>query len=81
MIRIFDITLKDMLQMARDRKIFMFLLVMPIVFTLLFGYAFGGFGGGESDPRIPVGYLAADESWLADELHSLLEGSDVIRLL
>ena len=80
MIRIFDITLKDMLQMVRDRKIFMFLLVMPIVFTLLFGYAFGGFGGGESDPRIPVGYLAADENWLTDELHSLLKESDVIRL-
>ncbi len=81
MIRIFDITFKDMLQMARDRKIFMFLLVMPIVFTLLFGYAFGGFGGGDSDPRIPVGYLAADTNWLAGELHDLLSGSDVIRLV
>lgn len=80
MIRIIDITLKDMLQMARDRKIFMFLLVMPIIFTLLFGYAFGGFGGGNSDSRLPVGYLAEDESWLTDELHSLLRDSDVIRL-
>jgi ABC-2 type transport system permease protein len=80
MIRIIDITLKDMLQMARDRKIFMFLLVMPIIFTLLFGYAFGGFGGGNSDSRLPVGYLAEDESWLTDELHSLLRASDVIRL-
>jgi ABC-2 type transport system permease protein len=79
-IRIIDITLKDMLQMVRDHKIFMFLLVMPVIFTLLFGYAFGGFGGGSSDSRLPVGYLAEDESWLAGELRSLLEGSDVIRL-
>jgi len=80
MIRIIDITLKDMLQMARDRKIFMFLLFMPIVFTLLFGYAFGGFGGGNSDPRLPLGYLDADDSWLSEELHDLLAASDVIRL-
>jgi ABC-2 type transport system permease protein len=79
-IRIIDITLKDMLQMVRDHKIFMFLLVMPVIFTLLFGYAFGGFGGGSSDSRLPVGYLAEDESWLAGELRSLLEASDVIRL-
>jgi len=79
-IRIIDITLKDMLQMVRDRKIFMFLLVMPILFTLLFGYAFGGFGGGDTDPRLPVGYLNADDSWLSGELHNLLIASDVIRL-
>ena len=39
MIRIFDITLKDLLQLTRDFKTFMFLLVMPVAFTLLFGYA------------------------------------------
>lgn len=80
MIRIIDITLKDMLQMARDRKIFMFLLVMPLIFTVLFGYAFGGFGGGDTDPRLPVGYLDADDSWLSQELQTLLRSSDVIRL-
>ena len=80
MIRIIDITLKDILQMARDRKILMFLLVMPILFTLLFGFAFGGFGGGDSDSRLPVGYLDADDSWLSEELRNLLIASDVIRL-
>ena len=45
MIRIFDIALKDLLQLSRDFKTFMFLLIMPILFTFLFGYAFGGFGG------------------------------------
>lgn len=80
MIRIIDITLKDILQMARDRKIFMFLLLMPIIFTVLFGYAFGGFGGDNTDPRIPVGYLDADDSWLSQELYKLLNASDVIRL-
>ncbi len=47
MIRILDITLKDLMQLLRDAKTFMFLLIMPIVFTFLFGYAFGGFSSAE----------------------------------
>jgi ABC-2 type transport system permease protein len=80
MIRIFDIAGKDLLQMLRDRKIFLFLLVMPIAFTLLFGYAFGGFSRGTSDSRLPVGYLDADDSWLSQNLQDTLNASEVIRL-
>jgi ABC-2 type transport system permease protein len=80
MIRIFDITRKDLLQLRRDRKTFFFLLIMPVVFTFLFGFAFGGFGGAESDSRLPVGFVNQDFSWLSDELHNLLANSQVIRL-
>ena len=80
MIRILDIALKDLLQLMRDFKTFMFLLIMPILFTFLFGYAFGGFGGNESDSRVPVGYLSLDDSWVTEELHDLLKNSEVIRL-
>jgi ABC-2 type transport system permease protein len=80
MIRIFDIALKDLLQLSRDFKTFMFLLIMPILFTFLFGYAFGGFGGNDSDSRLPVGYISQDDNWITDELHDLLAKSDVIRL-
>jgi ABC-2 type transport system permease protein len=80
MIRIIDITLKDLVQLLRDRKIFLFLLIMPILFTFLFGFAFGGFGGGDSDPRLPVGYLDEDRSRVSQTLFDLLSGSEVIRL-
>ncbi len=80
MIRIFDITLKDLIQLLRDFKTFMFLLIMPILFTLLFGYAFGGFSGGESDSRLPVGYLSQDNHWVIKSLHDLFAKSEVIRL-
>ncbi|MCA1899721.1 MAG: ABC transporter permease [Chloroflexi bacterium] len=79
MLRILDIAFKDLLQLSRDFKVFMFLLIMPILFTFLFGYAFGGFGG-ESDSRLPVGYLALDDHWVTDKLHRLLANSEVIRL-
>ncbi len=80
MIRILDIAFKDLLQLSRDFKTFMFLLIMPILFTFLFGYAFGGFGGNDSDSRLPVGYISQDDNWVTDELHDLLAESDVIRL-
>jgi len=62
MIRILDIALKDLRQLMRERETFLFLLLMPIIFTLLFGYAFGGFSSGESDARLPIGYLDEDGS-------------------
>ena len=77
--RSFDIAQKDLLQLMRDRKTFMFLLMMPVIFTFLFGYAFGGFGGG-GDSRLPVGYLDEDHSRLSEKLHDLLAASQVIRL-
>lgn len=79
MIRILDIAFKDLLQLLRDFKTFMFLLIMPILFTFLFGYAFGGFGGG-GDSRLPVGYLSQDDHWVSDALHELLSESELISL-
>lgn len=80
MIRILDIALKDLRQLMRERETFLFLLLMPIIFTLLFGYAFGGFGSGEGDPRLPVGYLDEDGSPISRQLHGLLANSEVLRL-
>jgi ABC-2 type transport system permease protein len=76
--RIFDIALKDLRQIMRNRMTFLFLLIMPIAFTLLFGLAFGG--SGNADPRLPVGYLDQDDSRISLGLKSLLSSSTVIRL-
>ena len=80
MIRIIDIAFKDLMQLSRDFRTFMFLLIMPIVFTFLFGFAFGSFGGGNSDSRLPVGYISQDSHWVTNSLHGLLDKSEVIRL-
>jgi len=79
--RIFDITLKDLTELTRNWMTFLFLLLMPIVFTLLFGFAFSGSGKPPADPRLPVGVLDLDESSLSAELVALLNGSNVIRLV
>jgi ABC-2 type transport system permease protein len=77
--RVIDITLKDLSQLTRDRKTFLFLLFMPLVFTLLFGYAFGGFNS-NADSRLSVGYLDEDKSAASSKLRDLLAASEVIRL-
>ncbi len=78
--RILDIAQKDLLQILRDRKTFLFLLIMPIAFTFLFGFAFGGFSKTESDPRLPVAVIDEDGGELSLKLVELLENSEVIAI-
>lgn len=78
--RILDLTLKDLTQLARDWKSALFLIVMPIAFTLLLGFVFSGTGGQE-DPRLPVGFLDQDRSAVSDSLYDLLQASGAIRLV
>jgi len=78
--RTLDITFKDLLQLVRDRKTFLFLLIMPIAFTFLMGFASGGFSRSASDARLPVGFLDQDGTWMTRALRDLLESSQVIRL-
>jgi len=76
--RIFDIAEKDLMQILRDRKTFLFLLIMPVAFTFLFGFAFGGFSKGSPDPRLPVVLINLDGGDLSLRLAGLLENSEVI---
>lgn len=78
MIRILDLAWKDLLQNVREKQTFIFLLIMPIIFTLLFGLAFGGTGGAGGDLRLPVGVLDQDNSRFSQSLVKLLRASDVI---
>jgi ABC-2 type transport system permease protein len=76
---ILDIALKDIRQLIFDWRTALFLLLMPIGFTLLFAYVFSGGDGGD-DPRLPVGYIDQDGgSILSNRLLFLLESSESIR--
>ena len=80
--RIIDIALKDLLQIVRDWKSAMFLVVMPILFTLFFGVVLGPVFAGDAnaDPRLPLAVINHDGSDpLSAGLLDLMAGSDVIR--
>jgi ABC-2 type transport system permease protein len=76
--RIIDLAIKDLRQITRDRKSFLFLLIMPIAFTLLFGFAFGG--NNTADPRLPIGLANGDGSELSRQLVTMLAASEVVRI-
>jgi ABC-2 type transport system permease protein len=77
--RIVDLARKDLSQIARDWKSALFLAVMPILFTLFFGFVFKPVEAAE-DPRLPVSLVNHDlEGKLAADLQELLAGSDIIR--
>ncbi len=79
--RIFDLALKDLLQVTRDWRAAFFLVVMPVAFTVMFGFAFGGFSAGEpDDSRLPVGLLDQDQGSLSPQLVSILDNSKVIAI-
>ena len=78
--RAIDLAAKDLKQLLRDWRSALFLLALPVVFTVLFGFAFGGLGTGKGDPRLPVGVLDQDGSSVASShLLGLLGTSAVIR--
>ena len=81
--RMLDLARKDILQLLRDWKSALFLVVMPILFTIFFGLIFGAAFGNEKsqgDPRLPVGFVNQDPGGLLGaSLESLLPKSDVIR--
>ena len=74
--RIFDIAFKDLLQILRDRKSAIFLVVMPVLFTLIMGSLLRGSG---EPTRQPVGLLDGDQGGsFSVELRKWLEGSDLV---
>jgi ABC-2 type transport system permease protein len=78
--RAIDLAYNDLLQVVRDWQAALFLVVMPIAFTLLFGFLFGGFSAGdEEDPRLPVGFQDLDGGVLASHIHRFLEASAAVR--
>lgn len=81
--RILDLMCKDIVQITRDWKSALFLVIMPILFTIFFGLIFGAaFSEAKSgeDPRLPTGFINEDQGGLiSTSFERLLPGSNVIR--
>ena len=77
--RILDIALKDLTQVIRDKKSLFFLVLMPIAFTLILGFAFRS---SEKDPRLPIGWVDRDpDGTLSAQLRDLLAAGGAVELV
>ncbi len=83
MMRILDLALKDLSQILRDRKSLVFLMVMPIAFTLFMGFAYqGNSGPAAAEARLRLGWVNQDPGGLlAQQLYQQLSGSSTLELL
>jgi ABC-2 type transport system permease protein len=81
--RIFDITLKDISQIFRDKMSLVLLIGMPIVFTLFMGFAYrSGTDPKESDPRLVLGWVNQDpDGLITQQLYDSLSASPSLRLV
>ena len=55
--RVLLLAYKDLKQIFQTWQSAFFLLLMPVGFTLMFGFIFGGIGGDPEDPRLLIGVL------------------------
>src|SRR5512146_792823 len=81
--RIFDLALKDLSQVFRDKRSLVFLVAMPIAFTLFMGFAYKGQQPKTAaDQRTPLGWVNQDpDGALSKQLYAMLSGSDAVRLV
>ena len=70
---------KDLRQVLRDRRALIFLLLMPVAFTLFFGLAIPTTGAGSHDGRLPLGLVDSDGSALSTQLRRTLADSAGVR--
>jgi ABC-2 type transport system permease protein len=69
---------KDLQQTVRDKLSFVFILVMPLAFTLFFGLLFGA---NSSVDKLPLAVWDADGGAAATQLVAALGRSDVVRVV
>lgn len=81
--RIFDLALNDLTQIFRDRKVLLFLVAMPIAFTLFMGFAYQGSPNpAPAAARLRLGWDNQDpHGALAQQLYAQLASSASLQLV
>ena len=82
--RILDLALKDLSQMFRDKRVLLFLVAMPIVFTIFMGFAYrsGAGDGAPTDNRVSLGWVNGDPGGLiSQQLLEMLSKSDSLKVV
>jgi ABC-2 type transport system permease protein len=81
--RIITIMLKDLKQILQEKRSLLFLVAMPVVFTLFMGFAYGSGtqNAAEADPRLAVAWVNQDgPAVLSEKLYEMLADSDTMRV-
>ncbi|MCX6063007.1 MAG: ABC transporter permease [Caldiserica bacterium] len=63
---------------ARDKSSFIWLLLVPIVFTTIVGVAFGGFGSSGPAPKVPVAFVDLDRGEVSGVFEQALRAESAL---
>ena len=81
--RIIDLAIKDLRQIIRDKRSLLFLVAMPIAFTVFMGFAYRS--GEDAEPqggRLRLAWVnAGPENGLGAMLYARIEASDTLKLI
>jgi len=81
--RMFDLAIKDLSQILRDKRSLLFIIAMPIVFTIFMGFAYRGDSSSDEnvDTRIPLALVDPQpDARLNKMLFTRLDSSDSIKV-
>lgn len=79
--RILDLTIKDLVQILRDRKTLIFLVAMPVAITIFMGLMYRS-PAQASDPRLALGWVDGDpQGTLSQALRTMFENSGAFRIV
>jgi ABC-2 type transport system permease protein len=79
--RILDLTFKDLVQIFRDRKILLFLVAMPVAFTIFMGYMYRS-PAQAGDAHLALGWVDGNpQGALSPVLRTMFENSGAFRLV
>jgi ABC-2 type transport system permease protein len=79
--RILDLTIKDLVQVLRDRKTLIFLVAMPVVFTIFMGFMYRS-PAQASNTRLGLGWVDGDpQGALSQALRTMFENSGAFRIV
>lgn len=79
--KILELAYKDLTQVLRDKKSLLFLVAMPLVFTLFMGFAFrSGENSAETDPRLALAWVEeSPANTISMMLHESVADSDMMK--
>jgi ABC-2 type transport system permease protein len=79
--RIVDLTLKDLVQIFRDRRMLIFLVAMPVAITVFMGYMTRS-SAQTSDPRLALGWVDGDpQGTLSQTLKTMFANSGAFNIV
>jgi ABC-2 type transport system permease protein len=81
MMKVLVVAYYEFIKNLRDIKMLAFLIIFPVITTLILGTSIEGYFSGDSAKRISVVYINKDKGAIGKEFDKFLENEEIIKRL